>query len=192
MLKKTILIALTFILTSLLIAAGIYLRLASTQVAQSNPFVNFETFEKLVAEVKPHRASRLVDLDQFLTMFRSGQDVIILDTRSEMMFAGRHIKGAKHLEFSEFTQANLAAVIPSKDTVILIYCNNNFRDDPQYFPTKMAMPQAELPAGENITMALNIPTYINLYGYGYKNVYELSELVSVTDSRLELGGSLSD
>jgi hypothetical protein len=32
-------------------------------------------------------------------------------------------------------------------------------------------------------MALNIHTYINLYGYGYKNVYELSELVGVYDGR---------
>jgi len=38
-------------------------------------------------------------------------------------------------------------------------------------------------------MALNIPTYINLYGYGYKNVYELSELISVSDSRIKLEGS---
>ena len=40
-----------------------------------------------------------------------------------------------------------------------------------------------------LTLALNIPTYINLYGYGYKNVYELSELVSVFDRRIEFEGT---
>ncbi|MGB0743834.1 MAG: hypothetical protein ACPGSB_04845, partial [Opitutales bacterium] len=40
-----------------------------------------------------------------------------------------------------------------------------------------------------LMMALNIPTYINLYGYGYRNVYELSELVDVNDPRIEFAGS---
>lgn len=39
-------------------------------------------------------------------------------------------------------------------------------------------------------MALNIPTYINLYGYGYRNVYELHELVDVKDPRIEFEGTI--
>ena len=39
-------------------------------------------------------------------------------------------------------------------------------------------------------MALNIPTYINLYGYGYRNVYELHELVKVNDPRISFEGSV--
>ena len=38
-------------------------------------------------------------------------------------------------------------------------------------------------------LALNIPTYINLYGYGYRNVYELNELVGVRDPRVEFEGT---
>ena len=41
-----------------------------------------------------------------------------------------------------------------------------------------------------LMMALNIPTYINLYGYGYRNVYELHELVKVTDPRIEFEGTI--
>jgi len=41
-----------------------------------------------------------------------------------------------------------------------------------------------------IMMALNIPTYINLYGYGYRNVYELNELVNVNDPRIAFEGSI--
>ena len=39
-------------------------------------------------------------------------------------------------------------------------------------------------------MALNIPTYVNLHGYGYRNVYELHELVKVTDPRIAFEGSI--
>ena len=38
-------------------------------------------------------------------------------------------------------------------------------------------------------MALNIPTYINLYGYHYRNVYELDELVAVNNPLLEFEGT---
>ena len=41
-------------------------------------------------------------------------------------------------------------------------------------------------------MALNIPTYINLYGYGYKNVYELDELVNVGDPRIKFEGTTTE
>jgi len=43
--------------------------------------------------------------------------------------------------------------------------------------------------GKGIALALNMPSFINLYGYGYKNVYELSENLSVKDERLKLGGA---
>jgi hypothetical protein len=39
-------------------------------------------------------------------------------------------------------------------------------------------------------MALNIPTYVNLYGYGYRNVYELNELVDVNDPRINFEGTI--
>ncbi len=39
-------------------------------------------------------------------------------------------------------------------------------------------------------MALNVPTYVNLFGYGYRNVYELDELVNVRDSRVEFEGTI--
>jgi hypothetical protein len=40
-----------------------------------------------------------------------------------------------------------------------------------------------------ITMALNIPTYINLYGYGYKNVFELKDLIFVNSGVVEFEGT---
>jgi hypothetical protein len=41
-----------------------------------------------------------------------------------------------------------------------------------------------------LMMALNIPTYVNLYGYGYRNIYELHELVDVKDPRIAFEGSI--
>ena len=154
--------------------------------AQVKSKVDFDAYEKLVAEVKPHRAARLVGIEEFNKMSQKG-NVVILDTRSKEMYDAKHIKGAIHLNFSNFTQKNLEALFPDKSTTILIYCNNNFDDDESYFPTKMYVP-AEEATHEELTLALNIPTYINLYGYGYKNVYELSELVSIWDERIQLEG----
>ena len=60
---------------------------------------------------------------------------------------------------------------------ILIYCNNNFVGAPGAMPTKAA------PA------SLNLSTFATLYGYGYRNVYELAPLLDVAETRLPLSGS---
>ncbi len=127
-------------------------------------------------------------------------DAIIFDSRSDFRYNRIHIKGARHLSFTDFTQDNLRKVIPSVDTKILIYCNNNFEGNQTDFASKMFVPGA-VPSGDVLTsqfqvqekprmMALNIPTYVNLYGYGYRNVYELDELVDVKDPRIEFEGSI--
>lgn len=45
------------------------------------------------------------------------------------------------------------------------------------------------PVDPSKTMALNIPTFITLYGYGYQNIYELNQLVAPNDPRLVLEGT---
>jgi rhodanese-related sulfurtransferase len=160
--------------------------------------VSFRDFKGLVAEVEAHRASRLIDLATFQRMSQK-PGVIILDTRSTFRYERLHVKGAKHLSFTDFTQENLARVIPSFDTTILIYCNNNFDGNQVDFASKIARPNANprSPVARQVAsqskplmMALNIPTYINLYGYGYRNVYELNELVRVNDPRITFDGSI--
>ncbi|MFT5779630.1 MAG: hypothetical protein ACI837_002589 [Crocinitomicaceae bacterium] len=207
-----------------------------------SPFVNYDQFEALVKEVREHRKERLLNMDDFNTMSEK-ENVFILDTRSKAMYDAKHIKGAVHLNFSDFTQANLDALFGSRDVTILIYCNNNIDENvfllgdiefPEYFVTKesraeiIPMPDfliepIDTENSENdrgrmqiqeeaepvkivepvkvvefveiveptppITLALNIPTYINLFGYGYKNVYELKDLVSVLDPRISFEGT---
>lgn len=162
------------------------LALHTSIYAQTPALVDYDAFEKLVAEVKPHRAERLLTVEEFVEMSKK-KHVVILDTRSDRMYTMRHVKGAIHLDFTEFTQERLAQLIPDQNTTILIYCNNNFDDDEEYFPSKMAKTPFVKPE-EQYTLALNIPTYINLYGYGYRNVYELKELISIFDSRIQLEG----
>ncbi|NNL20650.1 MAG: rhodanese-like domain-containing protein [Ignavibacteriaceae bacterium] len=185
-----------------ILAVSAMLLFGSTVIAQDNFYqkakVSFDDFKNLVAEVESHREKRLIDLDTFLKMSME-PGVIILDTRSTFRYERIHVKGAKHLSFTDFTQNNLAEVIPSFETIILIYCNNNFDGNQTDFASKVALPITS--SGSIITahfnsqekplmMALNIPTYINLYGYGYHNVYELNELVNVNDPRINFEGSI--
>jgi hypothetical protein len=189
-------------MNSKILISSAMLLLGNVVLAQDNPYpkakVSFDDFKNLVAEVEPHRAKRLIDLDTFLKMSKE-PEVIILDSRSTFRYDRIHLKGAKHLSFTDYTQSNLAEVIPSFETIILIYCNNNFEGNQIDFASKVAMPVTS--SGSIITaqfnsqekplmMALNIPTYINLYGYGYHNVYELNELVSVNDPRITFEGSI--
>ena len=138
--------------------------------------VDFDAYENLVKEVKEYRKQRIVALNEFLSM-SAEKNTVILDTRSTEMYQRKHLKGAIHLNFSDFTQDNLQRLIPLPNTRILIYCNNNFDNDPIVFATKSYTPRLGFSSRKSITLALNIPTFINLYGYGYRNVYELGDLV---------------
>lgn len=126
--------------------------------------IDYPGFVELTKEAEEHRKTHTISVTEFLKMAEE-KNTIILDTRSEKMYKAKHVKGAVHLNFSDFTAGKLAKVIPSKSTKILIYCNNNLDKDEMYFARKFA------------PLALNIPTFINLFGYGYKNVYELDALV---------------
>ncbi|WP_025740967.1 rhodanese-like domain-containing protein [Aquimarina pacifica] len=141
-----------------------------------NSKVDFDSFLEISEEIKEYRKDRLIALDTFLSYLKD-EHTILLDTRSKEAYKKKHIKGAIHINFSDFTQEKLLKKLGPKTTRILIYCNNNIDKDPINFATK------------KIELALNIPTFINLYGYGYKNVYELSSLVSAKNKKLQFEGS---
>ena len=98
--------------------------------------------------------------------------MLVLDARSESAFAKGHIAGAVNLPLPDFNAASLARVIGRADRPILIYCNNNFRNDVQPVPLK------------RLELALNIQTFINLVGYGYRNVRELGDVVDFNDPQI--------
>lgn len=133
--------------------------------------VDFDGYLKLSADVGPLREARLINLAQFNHM-KAEPGTLIIDARSADAFARGHITGAVNFTLADFTAEDLAAVIGNKDRRILIYCNNNFTDDIRPIMLKSA------------PLALNIATFINLHGYGYKNVYELSGAYSIEDSEI--------
>ncbi len=155
---------------------------ACSAAAQSpdipNPLIDTTGYMRDTSEAIARRTTRRVSEDRFMEMARE-KGTIILDTRSASKFKLMHVKGAKHLEFSEMTKQSLAKLIPSKETRILIYCNNNFENQRDAFPAKA-------PAAP-----LNIPTFITLHSYGYKNVYELGPLLDPNRSKIQFEGSLT-
>jgi len=159
----------------LLLAALLTALFTAAAHAEPPSDIDAAGFERETAAALKLRATRTLDSAAFLEMMARG-DVVLLDTRSKWAFDRKHLAGAVHLNFSDFTADKLAKVIPDRDTPVLIYCNNNLEGDAVAFARKSA------------PMALNIPTFINLYGYGYRNVYELGALVDVSDPRFVFEG----
>jgi phage shock protein E len=154
---------------SLAIITAIPFISVNAQSAQGSPLIDYGAFLEVSREVQPYRAKRLVSLKYFMQRTNK-PDVLLLDARSESAFAQGHIAGAINLPLPDFTPSRLAEVIgKNTDREILIYCNNNFRNNIRPVETK-ATP-----------LALNISTFVNLYGYGYTNVYELGEAVDMND-----------
>lgn len=133
--------------------------------------VDYAGFVLLTADLQADRAAHLVSLDKFWAMAGEG-NTLILDARSRDAFARGHIAGAVNLPFTDFTAPSLAATIGDPNRRLLIYCNNNFVNNTDPVVTKQ------------VRLALNIQTFINLHGYGYANVYELSEAVDFNDPRV--------
>jgi len=127
-------------------------------------------------EAAAHRQSRRVTEEEFIRMSRE-PGTVILDARSRDKFDELHVKGAINLPFPDIAIERLKAAIPDKNTRILIYCNNNFANAEGPFPAKIAR------------AALNLSTYIALFSYGYRNVYELGPRIDVNKSALAFRGS---
>jgi phage shock protein E len=135
---------------------------------QSAAQIDYQGFQGLTREVERYRADRLVTLADFQRMARE-PNTIILDARSADAYAQGHIDGAINLPFTDFTDQSLRAALQDPNVRVLIYCNNNFSNNAQPVILK------------RVELALNIQTFINLYGYGYRNVYELADVVDFND-----------
>jgi phage shock protein E len=141
-----------------------------------NPLIDYDGFRRNVAEVAVLRASHRVSEEEFIRMAADPATVIV-DARSAEKFRLLHVKGARNLSLPDITAEELAKVIPTKATRVLIYCNNNFENEQKAFATKIA------PA------SLNVYTMNVLYSYGYTNVYELGPLIDIRKAKLKFAGS---
>ena len=141
-----------------------------------NPSIDYRGFVKIGQDLDTVRAEHRVSEEKFIAM-AAEPGTVILDARSKDKYDNIHIKGAIHLAFTDFTDEALQKVIPKKTTRILIYCNNNFKNEPVNFTSK------------RFEVALNIQTFINLHTYGYKNVYELAPLLDVKTTKIRFEGN---
>jgi phage shock protein E len=137
----------------------------------ANPAIDMDGYLKVSKEAAEHRATRRLTEADFIRM-SAEPGTLVLDARSKEKYDLLHIKGAVNLSFPDITVESLKRVIPDKETRVLIYCNNNFKNAEAAFPIKRA------------TASLNLSTYIALYNYGYRNVYELAPLLDPATSKL--------
>jgi hypothetical protein len=153
------------------------------RLAPANPNIDFDGYMKIAAEAQQHREKRRLTEEDFL---KSSQEegVIVLDARSKEKFDILHIKGAVNLSFPDIDIESLKKNLPNKDAKILIYCNNNFTDSGPASSIRIRA-KAAFPT-KAMAASLNISTYIALYGYGYKNVYELGPVLDPAKTKLEL------
>jgi rhodanese-related sulfurtransferase len=143
----------------------------------ANPAIDMEGYLRIAKEAAEHREARRLTEEEFILMSQE-PGTIILDARSSEMYKLLHVKGAINMSFPDIAIESLKNTIPDKNTRILIYCNNNFRGALTAFASKT--PSA----------SLNLSTYIALYNYGYRNIYELGPLVDIHESKLEFETSL--
>lgn len=142
--------------------SAVLLLFASPLIAAeiTNPAIDMAGYLRIASEAAAHRESRRLSEEEFIRM--SGEPgTIVLDARSKARYNELHIKGAIHLSFPDIAVESLKRVLPDRNARILIYCNNNFENAESAFPKKLA------------SASLNLSTFIALYNYGYRNIYEL-------------------
>ena len=172
-----------FFSTLLVIAVVPAALAASDPPTGVNPAIDMPRYLRVASEAAASRETHRLSEQQFIEMSRL-PGVVILDARSREKYDELHVRGAINLSFPDIAIDSLERILPDRRVRILIYCNNNFLNAPGAFPTKL--PSA----------SLNLSTYIALYDYGYRNVYELGPLIDIDASQIEfeppLGSPSSD
>jgi len=152
--------------------------LAAPTAPPANPAIDMEGYLHVSREAAKHRETRRLSEADFIRMSREPH-TLILDARSREKYDLLHIKEAINLSFPDITVESLKQTLPDKSTRILIYCNNNFVNAEAPFPTKLP------------TASLNLSTYIALYNYGYRNIYELAPQIDPKQSKLPFESTVS-
>lgn len=150
-----------------------------TQLTSENPQIDYQGFLKQVQEVAKVREKRRISEIEFLRMM-DDPETVVLDARSKRMYDLLHVKGAVHISLPDMTAEDLAKLIPEKDTRVVIYCNNNFKNEPMAFAPKAPV------------ASLNLNTYNTLYSYGYRNIYELKPLLDRHNTKIPFGGTSAE
>ena len=137
----------------------------------ANPAIDIAGYLRVSRQALDHRETHRLSESAFIRLSRE-PGTVVLDARSRQKYDELHVKGAINLSFPDIAIGSLKDMLPDKEVRVLIYCNNNFRNAEEAFPSKL--PSA----------SLNISTYIALYDYGYRNVYELGPQLDIDTSLL--------
>jgi len=172
---KLIALAISVLVISATLAADVPSQSPAPPV---NPAIDMKGYLQVAQEAAKHRETRRLTEADFIRMSKES-GTLVLDCRSREKYDQLHIDGAINLSFPDITIESLRRVLPDRNTRVLIYCNNNFKNSEEAFPSKMPL------------ASLNISTFIALYTYGYRNVYELAPLIDPAKSKLRLVGALS-
>jgi hypothetical protein len=149
---------------------------ASTRDTIENPNIDMAGYLAAAHEAAAWRETHRLSEAEFLQMSKI-PNTLVLDARSAEKFNELHIRNAFNLSFPDITVESLARAVPNKDTRVLIYCNNNFRNAEGPFPTKLN------------NASLNLSTFIALYSYGYRNVFELGPSIDFGATMLDFDSS---
>jgi hypothetical protein len=162
-----------------LVAIGFFALIAgsSAHAAEgiANPAIDMAGYLAAAVAAADLRESHRLSEAEFVRL-ASAPGTIVLDARSRGKYDELHVAGAVSLSFPDIAVESLKSAIPDKTTRILIYCNNNFIDAEGPFPSK-------LPAA-----SLNLSTFIALYTYGYRDVWELGPQLDLAHSILPFEG----
>ena len=159
-----------------------------TVASERKPVCDSKSFVEIATEVEQIRQKRRLSEEEFARMSKE-DGTIVLDARSKGSYRQLRIKGSKNLPYTSFSEKDLKALIPRRSSRILIYCRNNLLSSPPDDKTEGASKRHPYPdeLGRGNVMkapkaALNIPTYITLFIYGYQNVWELDTVVDPNNS----------
>ena len=140
-----------------------------------NPRINYRAFLVQATAAEQVRETHRLSEERFIEESKT-PGVVVLDARSKERYDHLHIQGAINIPFPDISEESLAKLLPDKNQIILIYCNNNFVNAPKAFPAK------------RLEASLNVPTFITLHSYGYTNVFELGPLLDVTTTQIPFVG----
>lgn len=96
--------------------------------------------------------------------------VVLIDVRSKEAFARSHLRGAINLPATEITDESLKRLVPSPETRIVIYCDDNL------LPTRR--------------IALTTLCNPAIYQLGYHNLFVLEELWHSQSCKADLNATM--
>ena len=151
--------------------------LAACAAEIPNRLIDYPAFERNVTGRSASSAHSSASAKKDFIRMAADPKTVILDARSAEMFGVLHVRGAQNLSLPDITAEELAKVIPSKSTRVLIYCNNNFLNAPKAFATKT--PSA----------SLNIHTFNVLSATATPMFTSFGSLIDIRNAKLQFDGS---